>query len=105
MVQQLQANAIEEAQKEEAERAAMEAKNQPPAIAFVIENDKVVAGNVVRAQTKFGKEIREMLEGHTRRNLFLYKLSLRAQIYRLKQEKLRRLEAKVALQNQETTNA
>lgn len=92
--------AAKNAKREEAERVAKEAKNQPPKIASVIENDHPRADNVTRAQTKFAQEIRQMLEGHTRRNLLLYKLSLKVQIRRLKLEKLRRLEAKAAQQNQ-----
>jgi len=48
---------------------------------------------ITRAQTKFGKEIREMLEGHSRRNLLHYVIAIRAQRKRLLLEKLRRLEA------------
>src|SRR5580704_1058958 len=55
----------------------------------VIENDKVVAEAVTQFQTKFAQEIRSMLEGHTKRNILLYKLSIRHQIRRLKFEKLK----------------
>jgi hypothetical protein len=70
-------------------------------IADTISRDKPDGrGSVVRAQTKFAKEIREMLEGHTRRNqertLLLYAISIRAQRKRLLMEKLRRLEAREA---------
>src|ERR1700722_18609192 len=68
----------------------------------VIENDKVVVEAVTQFQTKFAKEIRSMLEGHTKRNILLYKLSLRYQKRRLLYEKLKRLEARVAQRNQET---
>jgi hypothetical protein len=70
----------------------------------VIENDRVVAEAVTQFQTKFANEIRSMLEGHTKRNILLYKLSLRYRIKRLKYEKLKRLEAKVAQRNQEASN-
>jgi hypothetical protein len=50
-------------------------------------------GSVIRAQTKFAKEIREMMEGHSKRNLILYAISIRARRKRLLLEKLRRLEA------------
>ena len=51
---------------------------------------------VLKAQTKFAKEIREMMEGHARRAQLLYLLSIRHQRYRLLKEKLRRLEAREA---------
>jgi hypothetical protein len=65
----------------------------------VIENKQRLAGSVIRAQTRFAKELRIMLEDHTHRNLLEYKLALRARIHRLKREKLKRLEARVAQQN------
>jgi hypothetical protein len=70
----------------------------------VIENEGSIRGEVIKAQTKFANEIKQMLEVHTRRNTLLYKLSIRHQIRRLKFEKLKRLEAKVAQQNQEASN-
>jgi hypothetical protein len=66
----------------------------------VIENDGPIRGEIIKAQTKFAKDLMQMLEGHTKRNTLLYKLSIRNQIRRLKREKLKRLEAKVAQQNQ-----
>jgi hypothetical protein len=66
----------------------------------VIENKQRLSGSVIRAQTRFAKELRKMLEGHTHRNLLEYKLALRVRIKRLKFEKLKRLEARVAQQNQ-----
>lgn len=57
----------------------------------IIENDKITNGNLLRAQTKFAKDIRAMLEGHTNRNTVLYILSLEAKRKRLLAEKLRRL--------------
>src|ERR1700722_13339420 len=66
----------------------------------VVENDRVIAEAVTKFQTKFANEIRDMLKQHTLRNTLLYKLSLKHQIHRLKLEKLRRLEAKAAQQNQ-----
>jgi hypothetical protein len=56
-------------------------------------------GSVIRAQTKFAKYIREMMEGHAKRNEILYAISIRAQRYRLLKEKLRRLEARQALRD------
>jgi len=73
-------------------------------IGDVVENKQRLAGSVIRAQTKFAKELRKMLEGHTHRNLMEYKLALRARIHRLKREKLKRLEARVAQQTQEASN-
>jgi hypothetical protein len=66
----------------------------------VIENKQRLAGSVIRAQTKFAKELRKMLKDHTHRNLLEYKMALHARIRRLKCEKLKRLEARVAQQNQ-----
>ena len=82
------------AQKEEAERAAKEADEQPPSFGEVLKNDKIIKGSVLRAQTKFAKDIREMLEGHTHRNLVEYKRALQARIHRLKLEKYKRLKAR-----------
>ena len=70
----------------------------------VIENDRPKAGAIVKAQTRFANEIRAMLETHTTRNILLYKLSLRHQKRRLLFEKLKRLQARQAQRNQETTN-
>jgi hypothetical protein len=85
------------------ERAKIEAAPPNPKeleIGDVIENDKVVAEAATQFQTKFAQEIKSMLEGHTKRNILLYKLSLRYQKKRLLFEKLKRLEAKAAQQNQ-----
>jgi hypothetical protein len=75
-----------------------EAENQPkkpkePEPADVIEGEHDGRGSVVKAQTKFAKDIRAMLEGHTNRNAVLYILSLQAKKKRLLAEKLRRLRA------------
>ena len=65
--------------------------------ADVIENERPDGRySVTKHQTKFAKDIRAMLDEHTRRNLILYKLSIRAQRKRLLMEKLRRLEAREA---------
>lgn len=61
-------------------------------------------GSVVRAQTKFAKDIKTMLEGHVRRNVAYYLISLQAKRKRLLVEKLRRLQAQVAQQSQEQSN-
>jgi hypothetical protein len=61
--------------------------------ADVIEGEQDRRGSVTRAQTKFAKELREMMEGHANRNTVLYILSLQAKRKRLLFEKLRRLRA------------
>lgn len=89
------ASVWKEFQIEERERAAREAENQPPRVASVIENDKIIEGRITKVQTKFAQEIRAMLEEHKRRNLLMYRLSLRMRIHRLKEEvKRRRAEQK-----------
>jgi hypothetical protein len=59
--------------------------------------------SVIRAQTKFAKYIRDMLDDHKyendRRNQIIYALSIRTQRYRLLKEKLRRLEARQRLRD------
>jgi hypothetical protein len=57
-------------------------------------------GSVIRAQTKFAKDIRAMLEEHKehnrQRHILLYFISIRARRKKLLAEKLRRLEAREA---------
>jgi hypothetical protein len=79
-------------------------KPNEPEIAEVISREKPDGrGSVVRAQTKFAKYIRDMLDDHKlendRRNQIIYALSIRAQRYRLLKEKLRRLEARQELRD------
>jgi hypothetical protein len=75
-------------------------KPNEPEIADVISRKKPDGrGSVIRAQTKFAKYLREMMEGHSKRNEILYALSIRAQRYRLLKEKLRRLEARQRLRD------
>ena len=66
----------------------------------IIKNEELKKGTITKNQTKFAKYIREMLDDHKhkndQRNLQLYKISIRAQRYRLLKEKLRRLEAREA---------
>jgi hypothetical protein len=80
-----------------------------PEIAETISREKPDGrGSVIRAQTKFAKYIKGLLEGHTKHNQerikFMYAVSIRAQRKRLLFEKLRRLELReaqrVAQQNQ-----
>jgi len=69
--------------------------------ADIIENERPDGRHsVTRHQTKFAKDIRAILVEHTKRNLILYKLSIRAQQYRLLKEKLRRLELRDAQRTQ-----
>jgi hypothetical protein len=72
-----------------------------PKIAEVIETERLVAEGTIRFERQFVKDLREMLENHTKRNFLLYKLSLRSQIHRLKFAKYKRL---LAQQNQESTS-
>jgi hypothetical protein len=72
-----------------------------PEIAETISREKPDGrGSVIRAQTKFAKYIREMLDDYKheneRRNQIIYALSIRAQRKRLLLEKLRRLELREA---------
>jgi hypothetical protein len=92
-------HAVERAFKEQKATATQIAEKELE-VGDVIENKERLGGSVIRAQTKFAKQIKEMLEGHTHRNLIEYKLALKARIRRLKYEKLKRLEARVAQQNQ-----
>jgi hypothetical protein len=79
-----------------------------PEIADTILNEALKKGTITRAQTKFAKYLRELLDNHKhrteQRNLIMYALSIRAQRKRLLLEKLRRLELReaerVAQQNQ-----
>jgi hypothetical protein len=65
-------------------------------------------GFVLRAQTKFAKYIKELLDDHKHRteqkNLIMYALSIRAQRMRLLKEKLRRLEARQAQRESGVSN-
>ena len=101
-------HAVEKAFKEEKAKPVPIAQKELE-VGDIIENKQRLAGSVIRAQTRFAKEIRIMLEGYTHRNLLEYKLALRARIRRLKFEKLKRLELReaqrVAQRTQETSNA
>jgi hypothetical protein len=79
-------------------------KPDEPEIAEVISRKKPDGrGSVIRAQTKFAKYIRDMLDDHKhendRRNQMIYALSIRRQRYRLLKEKLRRLEVRQQLRD------
>jgi hypothetical protein len=85
------------------------AKPTPPEpkeleVGDVIQNDKIIQGRVVRAQTRFAKDLMAMLETHTLRNSLLYEVSRRHLRKRLLFEKLKRLQARQAQQNQGGSN-
>jgi hypothetical protein len=79
------------------QRAAEAAKKEIEP-ADVISNDHRIVGDTARFERRLLKEMRDMLNEHTRRNLLMYKLNLRSQLHRLKAEKLKRLLAKQAAQ-------
>jgi hypothetical protein len=72
-----------------------------PEIAETIVNEDRKDGPINRLESKFKKEIREMLQGHVDRNLTLYAASLAHRKRRLLLEKLRRLEARQSNQVQQ----
>jgi hypothetical protein len=77
-----------------AEQRKVEAEPKKPKVpqpADVIEGQQDKRGSVTRAQTKFAKEIRSMMEGHSQCAVALYMVSLEAKKKRLLVEKLRRL--------------
>jgi hypothetical protein len=101
------------------EKSFKEGRAKPPLSASPVAKELEIAetitnkkpdgrGSGIRAQTKFAKYLRELMERHSKRNELLYALSIRAQRYRLLKEKLRRLELseaqRVAQQNQGVSN-
>jgi len=91
---------------EERRAAATQPIKIEPEIGDVIENEGRRDGSVVRAQTKFLKDLREMLNGHTKRNLLLYKLSLKAKKHKLLSELYKRqLAQQAALEQEEVAKA
>ena len=62
-----------------------------PEIAETIINDGRVDGPVKRFESQFLRDIRDMLEGHTKRNMQLYAASIERRRYLLLKEKLKRL--------------
>jgi hypothetical protein len=68
----------------------------PPKVVEVLTTERVKAEETTKFERKFIKDLRAMLDEHKRRNLLAYKLSLRAQIHRLKAAKLRKLQARAA---------
>lgn len=77
------------AAQKEASGAQQQVKQTQPS--DVIEGQQDRRGAVTRANTKFAQDIRLMMEGHSRRTIALYALSLEAKKRRLLTEKLRRL--------------
>jgi hypothetical protein len=77
------------AQKEATESAAKEPK--PIELSDTIINEGLRSGSLIRAQTKFAKDIKEMMEGHGEKALALYRYSLEHKRRMLLKEKLRRL--------------
>ena len=99
---------VEKRFKEEAKKPTPK-ESKELEIAETIGNEKPDRrGSVIRAQTKFAKDIKEMMGGHSKRNLIHYAISIRAQRKRLLMEKLRRLELReaqhVAQQSQGASN-
>jgi hypothetical protein len=90
------------AQKEATEGAAEEPKEILPSDTII--NEGLKSGSLVRAQTKFAKDIKEMMEGHSEKALALYRHSLEHKRYRLLKEKLRRLKLAEAQQATEKKN-
>ena len=84
-------------------------KAEPEIADVVTNNEKLERSNVARAQTRFAKDIENMLKRHTLRNILLYKQSLLYQKKRLLFAKLKLLEAReaerLAQQNQGGSNA
>jgi hypothetical protein len=90
--------------KEEAQEEAPKTKElNEPEIAETFSNEGPDnRGTLIRAQTKFAKDIRMMLDGHTKRNLYYHLYALKIQkkneYRRLLMAKLKLLEARVARQ-------
>jgi hypothetical protein len=59
--------------------------------ADLLEGEQDRRGSLVRAQTKFAKDLRAMMEGNAKRNTLYYLITLESKRKRLLAEKLRRL--------------
>jgi hypothetical protein len=95
---------VEKRFKEEKEKPSPQSPKEV-GIAETISRDRPDGrGSVIRAQTKFAIYIKELMEGHAKRNELLYALSIRAERYRLLKEKLRRLEARQAQRESGASN-
>jgi hypothetical protein len=77
------------AQKEGAEKAGKERKVIEPSDTVINEGRR--SGALLRVQTKFAKDIKEMMEGHSEKVLMMYRHSLERKRRQLLKEKLRRL--------------
>lgn len=77
------------AKMEGAEKAAKEPKPIEPSDTVINEGRR--SGALLRVQTKFAKDIKEMMEGHGEKALALYRHSLEHKRRMLLKEKLRRL--------------
>jgi hypothetical protein len=76
--------------------AQQEAANKPKEPKPIEPSDTIEGkhdgrGSLIRAQTKFAKDIREMMVGHSEKALAMYRHSLEHKRYLLLKEKLRRL--------------
>ena len=78
---------------EEKQRPKLFDPNKEPEPADIITNDGRVDGPVKRFESQFLRDIRDMLEGHTKRNLQLYAEMIERRRYILLKEKLKRLKA------------
>jgi hypothetical protein len=78
---------------EEKQKPKLVDPNKEPEIAETIINEGRVDGPVKRFETQFLKDIKAMLEGHTKRNLQLYAEMIERRRYLLLKEKLKRLKA------------
>jgi hypothetical protein len=68
-------------------------EDREPEIAETITNDGRVDGPIKRAETKFAREIRAMMQSHVDKNLAMYVAQLDHRKRILLKEKLRRLKA------------
>jgi hypothetical protein len=78
------------AQQQASEGAAKQVKLLEPA--DVLEQEKLIKEATTKFESRFLKDLREMMEGDKQRTLQLYALSLQAKKKRLLAEKLRRLQ-------------
>jgi hypothetical protein len=94
-------NAITKRIKEEQQRPQPLATDQPPQPADTITNESRTHGPVQRFESKFKRELKEIMQGYTERNLLRYSIYLRTMKRRLLLEKLRRLETRTMQQQRD----
>jgi hypothetical protein len=82
------------AAQQEAANAPKEPKELEPA--DVLEQERIIKEATTKFESKFIKDIRAMLDEHSKLSVALYALSIRVRHKRLLMEKLRRLEAREA---------